>query len=52
VLAREGVIDEETAGTLVAAIGFRNVLAHAYGHINSHRKYDHPTRKGRILMIA
>ncbi|MDB2265810.1 DUF86 domain-containing protein [Halorubrum ezzemoulense] len=32
VLDCEGVIDEETADTLVAAIGFRNVLAHEYGH--------------------
>ncbi|WP_176451139.1 DUF86 domain-containing protein [Halorubrum sp. Ea1] len=30
VLDREGVIDEEAADTLVAAIGFRNVLAHEY----------------------
>ncbi|WP_138004421.1 type VII toxin-antitoxin system HepT family RNase toxin [Halalkalirubrum salinum] len=35
VLSREGVIDEETANTLVAAIGFRNVLAHEYGHLTS-----------------
>ena len=52
VLAREEVIDEETARTLVTTIDCRNVLGHEYGHINSHRKYDHPTRKGRILMIA
>lgn len=30
-LDREGVIDEATADTVVAAIGFRNVLAHEYG---------------------
>lgn len=40
VLSREGVIDEETANTLVAAIGFRNVLAHEYGHINNEEVYE------------
>ena len=40
VLAREGVIHEETAKTLVAAIGFRNVLAHEYGHINDEEVYE------------
>lgn len=39
-LAREGVIDEGTAGTLVAAIGFRNVLAHEYGHVNYDEVYE------------
>lgn len=34
VLDYEGVIDESTADTLVAAIGFRNVLAHEYGRID------------------
>ena len=29
-LARCGVIDEQTADTLVSAVGFRNVLAHEY----------------------
>jgi len=33
-LHREGVISEATADTLVAAIGFRNVLAHEYGRID------------------
>ncbi|WP_380681476.1 type VII toxin-antitoxin system HepT family RNase toxin [Salinigranum sp. GCM10025319] len=40
VLHREGVIDEETADTLVAAIGFRNVLAHEYGRIDYEEVYE------------
>ena len=40
VLDREGVIDEETAGTLVAPIGFRNVLAHEYGHVDHDEVYE------------
>lgn len=39
-LSREGVIDEETANTLVAAIGFRNVLAHEYGQVNNEEVYE------------
>lgn len=39
-LHREGVIDEETKRTLVAAVGFRNVLAHEYGHIDPAEVYD------------
>ncbi len=39
-LDREGVIDEETADTLVAAIGFRNVLAHEYGHVEYDEVYE------------
>lgn len=39
-LAREGVIDEETAATLVAAVGFRNVLAHEYGHVDPVEVYE------------
>ncbi|WP_082222525.1 HepT-like ribonuclease domain-containing protein [Halorubrum halophilum] len=34
------VIGGETAGTLVAAIGFRNVLAHEYGHVNHDEVYE------------
>ncbi|WP_255170422.1 type VII toxin-antitoxin system HepT family RNase toxin [Natrononativus amylolyticus] len=34
VLGSEGVIDEQTTNTLVAAVGFRNVLAHEYGHVD------------------
>jgi uncharacterized protein YutE (UPF0331/DUF86 family) len=34
VLRRAGVIDAETAATLVAAVGFRNVLAHQYGSVD------------------
>jgi uncharacterized protein YutE (UPF0331/DUF86 family) len=37
---RQGVIDEETMTTLVAAIGFRNVLAHEYGHIDADAVYE------------
>lgn len=40
VLGREGVIDEETMNTLVAAVGFRNVLAHEYGHIDYDEVYE------------
>jgi uncharacterized protein YutE (UPF0331/DUF86 family) len=40
VLNRECVIDDETATTLVAAIGFRNVLAHEYGHIDVDEVYE------------
>lgn len=40
VLSREKIIDEETAKTLVAAIGFRNVLAHEYGHVDYEEVYE------------
>lgn len=40
VLHREGVLNEETMTTLVAAIGFRNVLAHEYGHIDPEEVYE------------
>jgi uncharacterized protein YutE (UPF0331/DUF86 family) len=40
VLCREGVIDEATADTLVAAVGFRNVLAHEYGRIDYEEVYE------------
>ena len=40
VLHREGVIDEETTETLVAAIGFRNVLAHEYGRVDTEVVYE------------
>ena len=40
VLDREGVIDEGTAETLIAAVGFRNVLAHEYGHVNDEEVYE------------
>lgn len=39
-LSRSGVIDEETAHKLVAAVGFRNVLAHEYGTVEYGRVYD------------
>ncbi|WP_436929039.1 type VII toxin-antitoxin system HepT family RNase toxin [Halosimplex halobium] len=39
-LHREGVVDEETATTLVAAVGFRNVLAHQYGHVDHAEVYE------------
>ncbi len=39
VLDREGVIDEETADTLIAAVGFRNVLAHEYGRVDYDEVY-------------
>ncbi len=40
VLHREGVVDEATAETLVAAIGFRNVLAHEYGHVDDEEVFE------------
>ena len=40
VLVREGVIDEGTGDTLVAAVGFRNVLAHEYGTIDYAEVYE------------
>lgn len=40
VLQTNGVLDEETAQTLVAAIGFRNVLAHEYGTVDYERVYE------------
>jgi len=40
VLSREGIVDAETADTLVAAVGFRNVLAHEYGHIDYEEVYE------------
>lgn len=39
-LAEEGVIDGATAETLVAAVGFRNVLAHRYGDIDYSEVYE------------
>ena len=40
ILGREGVIDEKTADTLVAAVGFRNVLAHQYGNVDYDEVYE------------
>jgi uncharacterized protein YutE (UPF0331/DUF86 family) len=40
VLHQEGVIDEQTMTTLVSAIGFRNILAHEYGHIDAAEVYE------------
>ena len=40
ILGTEGVIDQETKTTLVAAIGFRNVLAHEYGHVDYDEVYE------------
>lgn len=40
VLSQNDVIDEETMTTLVTAIGFRNVLAHEYGHIDTGEVYE------------
>lgn len=40
VLGQEEVIDEETMNTLVAAIGFRNVLAHEYGRVDYGETYE------------
>jgi len=40
VLSQKEVIAEETADTLVVAIGFRNVLAHEYGHVDYEEVYE------------
>jgi len=40
VLGREGILDEETTDTLVAAVGFRNVLAHEYGDVDYDLVYE------------
>lgn len=39
-LGREGVIDDETVDTLVAAVGFRNLLAHEYGSVDYAEVYE------------
>lgn len=39
-LGDEGVLDEETVGTLITAIGFRNVLAHEYGNVDYNMVYE------------
>lgn len=41
VLVDENVIDEETAGTLSDAVGFRNVLAHQYGAVQPEQVYTY-----------
>ena len=40
ILHQEGIIDEETMQTLIAAIGFRNILAHEYGQIDTVEVYE------------
>jgi len=40
VLQEQDVIDEETAQTLVSAVGFRNILAHEYGSVDPNRVYE------------
>ncbi len=40
VLHQEGIIDEDTVNTLVAAVGFRNVLAHEYGRVEYPEVYE------------
>lgn len=40
VLGQEGVIEEETINTLVAAVGFRNLLAHEYGEVDYDEVYE------------
>lgn len=37
---REDVLDGETTDTLVAAVGFRNVLAHEYGQVDTAEVYE------------
>ncbi|KZN22655.1 hypothetical protein A4G99_19585 [Haladaptatus sp. R4] len=40
ILGQEGVVDEQTMNTLVAAVGFRNVLAHEYGKVDYAEVYQ------------
>lgn len=40
ILGRAEVINEETTNTLIAAVGFRNVLAHQYGEVNHDEVYE------------
>ncbi|MDG5820647.1 DUF86 domain-containing protein [Natronococcus sp. A-GB7] len=40
VFGDEGDIDEQTMNTLVAAVGFRNVLAHEYGRVDYSEVYE------------
>ena len=40
VLGRADVLDDETTETLVTAIGFRNVLAHEYGHVDEEAVFE------------
>lgn len=40
VLHHEDVIDEATVDTLIAAVGFRNVLAHEYGDVDYDIVFD------------
>lgn len=42
ILGREGIIGEETADTLVAAVGFRTVLAHEYDDVDYDEVYENP----------
>lgn len=39
-LDQAAVIDEETADTLITAVGFRNVLAHQYGKVDYDEVYE------------
>ncbi len=39
-LERGSILDPEAADTLVEAIGFRNVLAHEYGHVDAAEVFE------------
>lgn len=39
-LGKAEIVDEETAATLVAAVGFRNLLAHEYGSVDYVEVYE------------
>lgn len=41
VLVDHGVVDDATGAKLSDAVGFRNVLAHEYGHVDPERVYDY-----------
>jgi uncharacterized protein YutE (UPF0331/DUF86 family) len=39
-LEQAGILEPETADRLVEALGFRNILAHEYGHVDANEVFD------------
>lgn len=52
VLQEKDLIDEQTTTTLVAAVGFRNVLAHEYGHVDAEEVYKNPKLSLRSMIYT
>lgn len=50
-LGEEGVIDDEFAGRLARAGGFRNVVVHAYAELDLHRLHE-AARHGPDDLVA